>query len=123
HRPYGFGERYWSEGATFRRYSAVVDHCHWHCPRVVQRILFWCSSMAPSRAAGTLQGSGRRADAVAQAGNARPLGAMLAAKESPFLLEPVAHDADPASLAFWRQRLDRTFEHVKCMGGTGHRYL
>ena len=43
-------ERYWSEGATFRRYSAVVDHCHWHCPRVVQRILFWCSSMAPSRA-------------------------------------------------------------------------
>src|SRR5262249_61901303 len=30
--------------------SAVVDHCHWHCARLVQRVLLWCSSMAPSRA-------------------------------------------------------------------------
>ena len=43
-----------------------------------------------------------RADAVAQAGDARPLGAMLAAEENPFLLESVAHDADAAIVAFRR---------------------
>ena len=38
---------------------------------------------------------------------------MLAAEESPFLLEPVADDADAAILAFRRQRMDRTFEAVE----------
>src|SRR5262249_17886579 len=52
----------------------------------------------------------RGADAVAQAGDAGHLGAMLAAEESPFLLEPVAHDADAAIVALRRQRMDRTFE-------------
>src|SRR4029077_2415567 len=48
---------------------------------------------------------------------------MLAAEENPFLLESVAHDADAASLAFWRQRMDRAFEAVEGMGGTVHAHL
>jgi hypothetical protein len=28
----------------------MVDYCHWQYSRLVQRILFWGSSMAPSRA-------------------------------------------------------------------------
>jgi len=70
-----------------------------------------------------LQSSCRRADAVAQAGDTGPLGAMLAAEERPFLLEPVAHDADAASLAFRRQRMDRTFKAVEGMVGTVHAHL
>src|SRR5262245_39831925 len=49
--------------------------------------------------------------------------AVLAAEGSPFLLEPVAHDADAAILAFRRQRVDRTFEAVEGMGGTVHAHL
>jgi len=65
----------------------------------------------------------RGADAVAQAGDAGPLGAMLAAEERPFLLEPVADDADAAIVAFRRQRMDRAFEAVEGMGGTVHAHL
>src|SRR5262249_11735877 len=65
----------------------------------------------------------RRADTVAQSGDAGSLGAVLAAEESPFLLEAVAHDADAAILAFRRQRMDRTFEAVEGMGGTVHAHL
>src|SRR5262249_24465380 len=62
----------------------------------------------------------RRADAIAQAGYANGLGAMLAAKEGTVLLEPVADDADAAVLAGRRQRVDRAFEAVEGVGGTVH---
>jgi len=58
-----------------------------------------------------------RADAIAQAGYANGLGAVLAAKEGAVLLEPVADDADAAVLAGRRQRMDRAFEAVEGVGG------
>jgi len=50
HRPLGYGEWYWSEGATVGTYPRVVDRRHRQRPRLVQRVLFWGRSMAPSRA-------------------------------------------------------------------------
>src|SRR5215475_3159963 len=64
--------------------------------------------------------SRRRADAIAQAGCANGLGAMLAAEEGAVLLEPVADDADAAVLAGRRQRVDRAFETVEGVGGAVH---
>src|SRR4029453_12518753 len=64
--------------------------------------------------------SRRRADAIAQAGYANGLGAVLAAEEGAVLLEPVADDADAAVLAGRRQRVDRAFETVEGVGGTVH---
>src|SRR5262245_18582421 len=64
--------------------------------------------------------SRRRADAIAQAGYANGLGAVLAAEEGAVLLEPVADDADAAVLAGRRQRMDRAFEAVEGVGGTVH---
>src|SRR5262249_55581694 len=64
--------------------------------------------------------SRRRADAIAQAGYANGLGAVLAAKEGAVPLESVADDADAAVLAGRRQRVDRAFETVEGVGGTVH---
>src|SRR5215831_20368444 len=64
--------------------------------------------------------SRRRADAIAQAGYANGLGAMLAAEEGAVLLESVADDADAAVLAGRRQRMDRALEAVEGVGGTVH---
>src|SRR5262245_32789974 len=50
HRPLGYGEWDWGEGATCGTYSGVVDRRHRQRPRLVQRVLFWGRSMAPSRA-------------------------------------------------------------------------
>src|SRR5215831_6502316 len=61
--------------------------------------------------------SRRRADAVAQAGYANGLGAMLAAEEGAVLFESVADDADAAVLAGRRQRMDRALEAVEGVGG------
>src|SRR5262249_53694903 len=65
----------------------------------------------------------RHADAVAQAGYANGLGAMLAAKEGAVLFESVADDADAAVLAGRRQRMDRALEAVEGVGGTVHAHL
>jgi hypothetical protein len=50
HRPLGYGERYWGEGATFGAYPRVVNRSHWQRPRLIQRVLFWGRRLAPSRA-------------------------------------------------------------------------
>src|SRR5262249_47806910 len=60
--------------------------------------------------------SGRRADPIAQTGDANGLRAMLAAEEGAVLLETVPNDADAAVFAGRRQRMDRAFD----MGGTVH---
>jgi hypothetical protein len=65
----------------------------------------------------------RRADAIAQAGDADHLGAMLAAEECAVLFQPVADDADAAVLARRRQRVDRAFETVEGVGGAVHAHL
>jgi hypothetical protein len=48
HRALGSGERYWGKGNARGLTSAVVDHCHRQRPRLVQRLLFRRSDMAPS---------------------------------------------------------------------------
>ena len=70
-----------------------------------------------------LEASGRRADAVAQSGDADHLGAVLAAEERAVLFESVTDDADAAVLAGRRQRVDRAFEAVEGVGGAVHAYL
>jgi hypothetical protein len=67
--------------------------------------------------------SRRGADAIAQAGHADHLGAVLAAEEGALLLEPVAHDADAAMLACRRQRMNGAFEAVEGVSGLAHRHL
>jgi hypothetical protein len=57
--------------------------------------------------------SRRRADPIAQSGDADGLRAMLAAEKGAVLLEAVSDDADAAVLAGRRQRMDRAFEAVE----------
>src|SRR4029077_16045616 len=64
-----------------------------------------------------------RADAIAQAGDADHLGAMLAAEECAVLFQPVTDHADAAVLARRRQRVDRAFETVEGVGGAVHAHL
>src|SRR3954463_9701982 len=67
--------------------------------------------------------SGRRADAVAQSGDADHLGAVFATEEGAVLFESVTDDADAAVLAGGRQRVDRAFEAVEGVGGAVHAHL
>src|SRR5262245_23950317 len=79
----------------------------------------------PARQQGRAHYSGGAlaADAVAQAGDASHLRAMLAAEEGAVLLQPVADDADAAVLAGRRQRVDRAFETVEGVRGSAHAHL
>src|SRR5262249_28038094 len=67
--------------------------------------------------------SRRRADPIAQTGDANGLRAMLAAEECAVLLEAVPDDADAAVLAGRRQRMDRALEAVEGVGGAVHGHL
>src|SRR6516225_7859105 len=68
-------------------------------------------------------GSRRRADMIAQAGDANGFRAMFAAEEGAVLLEAVPDDADATVLAGWRQRMDRALEAVEGVGGAVHGHL
>src|SRR5215471_9070794 len=68
-------------------------------------------------------GSRRRADTIAQAGDANGFRAMFAAEEGAVLLEAVPDDADATVLAGRRQRMDRALEAVEGVGGAVHGHL